>query len=186
MFYFLAFLICMATALFIGAPLFQRGRQAEEGETVGFHLGDVATDGTPTSSALAERRDALLLALKELEFDHSMGKIEEGDYVRLRAATTTEAATVLNQLESARASFASPTMIGSAGVLLSEGEAAVRDAEIEAEILIARARQRRRREKSARGSQTEGWLCTQCGRAMSDTDRFCATCGTPRTQTVSS
>jgi rubrerythrin len=180
MFFFIAFLICMATALFIGAPLFQRGRGQAESGTVGFHSTASSSGGTPTNSALEERRDTLLLTLKELEFDHSMGKIDESDYARLRAATTTEAATVLSQLEEAHARVG---VTGSTGAYRSANEAALRDAEIEAEVLVARAR--RKREKSVKSPQASAWLCAQCGRAMNEEDRFCATCGTPRPQTVS-
>jgi hypothetical protein len=180
MFFFVAFLICTATALFIGAPLFQRGGREMEAGTPGFRPDGGSPSGTPTSSALEERRDTLLLALKELEFDRSMGKIEESDYDRLRGATAAEAAAVLSQLEDAGAPLTLPVGTGSTSPRRPVAESALRDAEIEAEVLVARAR-RRTREKSAKRTEAEGWLCAQCGRDMGQNDRFCATCGAART-----
>jgi hypothetical protein len=178
MFFFLAFLICAATALFIAAPLFPRSAKGANALTPGFGADGASLAGGSAISMLEERRDALLLTLKELEFDRSMSKIEASDYERLRAATAAETAIVLRRLEDAGAPLASPVVDGS--VRRPEPEAVARDAEIEAEILVARVR-RRRRAKSAQKPETAGWLCAQCGRAMGEMDRFCATCGSGST-----
>ena len=52
---------------------------------------------------LAEERDRALAALKELEFDHRTGKIEEGDYRALVGPLRAQAADALRALESFRA-----------------------------------------------------------------------------------
>ena len=48
---------------------------------------------------LAEERDRVLAALKELEFDHRTGKISDEDYASLLGPLRQQAAAALNQLE---------------------------------------------------------------------------------------
>lgn len=48
---------------------------------------------------LMERREHLLAAIKEVEFDQAMGKLPEGEYQRLRQQLEAEAMRVLHQLD---------------------------------------------------------------------------------------
>ena len=91
-------------------------------------------------------------AFQQLDFDLSMGKIGEEEYRQARAQLTTE---IFDQD-------------------VVPAQPSSNDADIEAEILIARAR-RRKRETPA-----TSWTCGECGRAMSGEDRFCASCGAAR------
>jgi hypothetical protein len=49
--------------------------------------------------ALRERRDAAYAALRELELDHTTGKLTDEDYARARAALRAEAVGVLAALD---------------------------------------------------------------------------------------
>lgn len=106
-------------------------------------------------------------ALQQLDFDLSMGKIDDIEYRQSRAQLTTE--------------------IVDEGVVPTPPSSD--DADMEAEILIARARRRKRETPIAKTPIAEtattempitNWTCGECGREMSDADRFCASCGAAR------
>ena len=64
--------------------------------------GDVLDEPGPLEReqlALAEERDRVLAALKELEFDHRTGKVEDDDYRRLVGPLRARAAATLRALE---------------------------------------------------------------------------------------
>ena len=100
-------------------------------------------------------------SLSQLDFDYSLGKINDEEYASSRAAYQA-------QLPNESAQNASET--GSVATSTVEEF----DAEIEAEILVARARRQKR------AMQTASWMCEKCGRTMKDDDRFCASCGAAR------
>lgn len=47
--------------------------------------------------SLVERREAILTALRDLDFDHTMGKLETEDYTPLRQTLLAEAASIMAQ-----------------------------------------------------------------------------------------
>ncbi|MEW6092730.1 MAG: zinc ribbon domain-containing protein [Chloroflexota bacterium] len=113
-------------------------------------------------STLLAERERLLTALRELDFDHSLGKVPEDDFPTQRAELVQRGAEVMEKLDSL------------ANVLTSEAprptrkEAApVTDDDIE--DMIARRR-------SARKEKTGGF-CPKCGKAVLLSDRFCPACG---------
>ncbi len=130
---------------------------------------------------LIARRDALYAAIKEAEFDHDMGKLDEADYQTLRSRATHEAAQVLRRLDrlepEAEAAFdheieqavarVRTSAANSAGPRLSPAIVEAVDAEIAA---LARHC----------GSPQEPWqlACPNCGQACRPGDAFCAHCGT--------
>ena len=124
------------------------------------HATNAAHENLAPLDQLSERRDNLLRQLKELEFDHTMGKIETDDYTRLRREVAAETATVLTRLEKLQ--------VPAASINVS------RNLEMESEIEVQIARSRRR--LAAAKAQ---WHCAQCGRGMAESDKFCASCGTP-------
>lgn len=110
---------------------------------------------------LLDERDALLRDLKDLEFDREMGKIDDADYAEMRAESAQQASSVLQALEN--------------GMVAPNGRGRM-ERDIEAEVMIARARLRLQKAPG-------GWKCV-CGRQMSDSDRFCASCGATRPQSA--
>ena len=151
-------LFAVATVLYIGLP-FYRGR-VEGGE------------GARVSSQRLEwelQRESLLRELKELDFDHRMGKIDDAEYQALRDETSQAASAVLAQLASLRARRTAAVAPDTDGAVVSHA--------IEIEVLVARAR--RRTKSASQSTLGKNWTCI-CGRVMSDADRFCAACGAPR------
>lgn len=71
---------------------------------------------------LRARRDALVTALRELEFDRATGTIAEQDYNRMRGTLTDQAIAVLKQIDGSGASFPVDATVGSGTVAALEGD----------------------------------------------------------------
>ncbi len=127
----------------------------------------LATSPATPIETLPERRDNLLRQMKELEFDYSMGKVDANDYERMRGELASETSDVLSRLEASSAPRGSATRTHNL------------DVEIELEIQIARAR-RRLVPSGPTPRADDLWHCTECGRQMAGSDRFCASCGARR------
>ena len=52
-----------------------------------------------TLRSLVDRKERALRALKDLELDHGMGKLNDDDYVRAKGALSMEAATLLEEIK---------------------------------------------------------------------------------------
>lgn len=96
---------------------------------------------------LLERREQLLAAIKEIEFDQAMGKLPEGEYQRLRQQLEAEAVHVLHQLDQ---------LDGQSGLNALRSR-------IEKDVLALRQPQKNR--------------CPACGAPRRQADRFCSRCG---------
>lgn len=114
---------------------------------------------------LLARKDSALRAIKELEFDHQVGKIDAEDYQRLNQRLSRQAITLMQQLE----------QITPASVALDE--------QLEAEI--AQRRQAKPSTMPAKPVRTPVMqpatthFCTQCGARLDTSFKFCANCGAP-------
>ena len=103
------------------------------------------------SEAEATRR-VRLLALRDAEYDYQMGKLNEVDYLELRAELQAEALEAMKAVEVEKN--------GGPGA----ADAATREM-IEAEVAAVRAGLR------------SGTTCTGCGHGNPAGSRFCASCG---------
>jgi cytochrome c-type biogenesis protein CcmI len=101
----------------------------------------------PTEAEM--RKTVALKALRDVEYEHAMGKLDEGDYESLKAELSSEALAALRAEEESTAAG------GADG------------ASLEAEIEAARSRLR------------SGPACASCGQANEAGSRFCAQCGQP-------
>jgi NADH pyrophosphatase NudC (nudix superfamily) len=101
--------------------------------------------------AAIEREKALVLrSIKELEFDHAMGKVSDPDFADMGLRLRTRATGLMRQLDA-----------GAAYSSLIEQELARRLAASGAAVTDARA----------------GRFCTQCGASAQADARFCGQCG---------
>ncbi len=107
----------------------------------------------PAGPTLANRREALLAALRDLDFDYTVGKVTAEDYGPLRQALLSEVAKVMSQLD--------------------EQQAAA-EASLEAEVLAVH--RQLRVERSAYPAQS-GRPCLTCGRVSNAGDLYCRGCG---------
>ncbi len=147
----LAVIMTILAAGFVVYPLFQRS----EGEPVSV--------GREELEALLWEKQATYLALKDLEFDRSMGKLSEADYQELSQRYKGKAISILKRLDE-------------------------REAEIEAEV--AKIRTRRGSITCSRCGATlrpeanfcpacgsSLLVCDRCGAPYKEGDRFCVRCG---------
>lgn len=133
--------------------------------------------------ALLERREAILITLRDLEFDYSVAKVTKDDYESLRRPLLIEVADIITQLDEEQAK--------------AEAELYTR---IEQDVLALHqtlAGNRDDQEASSNGACPAcGWLrrpgafycvkcgselpalCPECGQATEPTDAFCRACGT--------
>jgi len=128
-------LVIVPIILFVTQPLTRRRR--------------LKVEGSQALSTLLAERDRVLNALKELDFDHSLGKIPVEEYPQQRANLVQHGAQVLRQIDQL------------APVAMED----------EAESLVARRR------KTRQGGS--GLTCSHCGRPLLNSDRFCPGCGQP-------
>lgn len=155
-----AILLAAGVLLFVLEPVWRATFPPTEEET-GEYM-DVLAD-------LYARRDALYASIKELEFDHRVGKIGAEDYERFSARLKQEAADVLRQIEEVKAA-----------------QRSVRE-RLEAQVRAMMGPTRAPKPAPA-GTATAGpaatvagepRYCTQCGHPLVSGARFCSQCGAP-------
>ncbi len=126
-------------------------------------------------SALKAERDRVIDSLRELDFDHSLGKIPAEDYPAQRAALLQKGADVLRKLDELTPAAAS---VRDAEARIEKAAAARRmdtslkteqvlDEEIESMIAT------RRKQHKGRSAG----FCPKCGKPVLISDKFCPACG---------
>jgi hypothetical protein len=179
---FLILALFLLVSLFIGRPLFEGQKGTVLADPPGDH----------ERSALLAERDRVINALRELEFDHVLGKIPEEDYPGQRDLLMRRGADILRQLdevepgesaielekqiETAIAARKAETELISAAAgngrngsqnRFTASPVASPDDDLEALI----ANRRRVRLDKAAG------FCPKCGGPLQKSDRFCPKCG---------
>ena len=113
---------------------------------------------------LTARRDSVYQAIRELRFDHQVGKVSEADYKVFDAQLKGQAVAVLKEIDGLKKAEADPSL----------------DAQIEAEI--AALRHNGQGASSApvveTGPVAPVNFCPKCGAKVKPGDQFCGKCGT--------
>ena len=126
---------------------------------------------------LEERRDQLLSALQDLDYDHEMGKIPPEDYESQREGLLVSGVEVIRQIRAIRPvranleEQASSAVMGVVNGGLQRARKYPSFEEDELEEMIKTYR--RTRQEKAIG------FCPRCRKAIKESDRFCAQCGAP-------
>ena len=134
-------------------------------------------DKDHTLSILLASRDRVLLALQELDFDYSLGKIPEEDYPAQRMSLAKEGANILRQLDELSPSENNisgeeqrlEAMISARRAV--KEESSTEETEIDDLELAIAARRRQLQDKPS-------GFCPKCGNAIKQNDVFCSRCGT--------
>jgi len=184
---FLILAVALLVGVFISRPFVNRHSATEELIRPAAEVSEIRR-----SSLLAER-DRILVALQDLEFDFTLGKIPAENYPLQRTELLTNGAAVLRQLDELAGTTATSSAESrleavvaarraDAMVLAHQPEAVaagfpapvgVRRApaagEDDIETMVA-ARRQARQEKA-------GGFCPKCGRPVAKSDKFCSRCG---------
>ncbi len=105
---------------------------------------------------LVAEREAILTALRDLDFDHATGKVSDGDYAPQRANLVSRGASVLRQIDQVNQLDQPPNH--------SDDE-------------LDRAIAARRKAAIAPHLSSQGRACPQCSAQIRPHDRFCPWCG---------
>jgi hypothetical protein len=145
----LALALLLLVAAFIARPVVEQtaSRTADEAASA---AGDLIT-----------QREAILIELRELDFDHAIGKISDDDHAAQRARLVARGAELLRLLDKLPADEAP----GPAGDL---------DAEIER---LVSARRKPQAPAAARRQLAASARCPSCRRPTALDDKFCPHCG---------
>ena len=165
-------LISLLTAIFIALPFFLNAwKPARSGKE----------EGTPVDPLLERfrvlegRKESLYSAIRDIDLDHGLGKLTEGDYQELRQKYRAEAASVLKEIDALTKDSAITDVDSQIEAEIMNERAphpgGSEEEEIESEIL--RARKGSITEFSAPGNQN----CPECGHRLSGGDVYCSKCG---------
>ena len=120
----------------------------------------VRSDDPALSTLLAER-DRILIALQELDFDHTLEKIPADEYPSQRENLLQSGAGILRQIDEHKSANQKPVAKIATAQLPSSDD--------EIEDLIANRRSKRK--------EKTGGFCPKCGKPVLLSDRFCPKCG---------
>jgi zinc ribbon protein len=128
--------------------------------------------GSRTRAALEREKNLLLRSLKELEFDHAMGKVSASDYEEMTARLRSRAVRLIKQLDSAGSGYREiierelASRLGRAGpATLVEEPVGPQGAGVEGPVGEEQA-------------ATVAGTCATCGTSNDPDARFCKRCGT--------
>lgn len=127
---------------------------------------------------LVARKDNTLRALKDLEFDHQVGKLSEEDYARFYERLSRQAVALMGQLEKI-----TPQITGLDDVLeaeIAKGRRTLPGRNGATKPSVATPA------KSPEARATaDVQFCTECGARLQPGFKFCASCGAPVAQLTS-
>ena len=185
---FLILAVALLVGVFVSRP-FANQRSANEKL-----IRPAAEESEIRRSTLLAERDRILMALQDLEFDFTLGKIPAENYPVQRAELLNKGATVLRQLDELAGIIASSSAESrvEAVVAARRADAVVQPArqaeavsagypapagvrrppaagEDDIEAMVAAHRQVRQ--------EKAGGFCPKCGRPAAKSDKFCSRCG---------
>lgn len=167
----LALVIALLAALFISAPFFFKSKTAGGDE----YFPDPRAE---KSKELGSRKDSLLTAIKDIEFDYGLGKLSREDYEELHGKYRSEAAGLLKEIDSlgagAEAEGGYEDLEREIRAQRGKYVSSYDDEELEKEILRAR---------EASWNESPERYCPKCGSGRAQDDLFCSKCGAKLNQT---
>jgi hypothetical protein len=151
-----ALLLLGIAVLAVAWPLIQERR--------GVVTAALAVEMLPATDPLLElqaQRDAIYQAIRDLRFDHQVGKVSEPDFAAFDAQLRGQAARVLQQIDALHQAEADPAL----------------EESLEAEIAALRRVNGSGPVRPVPAGQAGLNFCPQCGHRLQAGDRFCGKCG---------
>jgi hypothetical protein len=157
-----ALLLLGIAVVAVAWPLVQERRNQGQAE--------LALDALPEVDPLVDlyaQRDSIYQAIRELRFDHQVGKVSDADYKAFDSHLRANAAAVLKQIDALKKAEADPAL----------------DASLEAEIAALRQVngsgpiQPVSPAALAPAGKDSLNFCPQCGQRLQPGSRFCGACG---------
>jgi hypothetical protein len=134
--------------------------------------------GSRTRVALEREKNLLLRSIKELEFDHAMGKVSEADHDEMAARLRSRAVRLLQQLDSGGSGYRELIERELARRLVNAGATEVAPY-VEAGVAPGAEPERSAEvEASSVGRDFSRAACASCGTVNDEDARFCKSCGT--------
>lgn len=128
-------------------------------------------------SSLQAERDRTINALQELDFDHNLGKIPEGEYPGQRALLLQKGAEILRKLDEIAPAYTSAIQAEAriekaAAAARADAGTASESADLNDDDLESMIAARRKANKSKSAG-----FCPKCGKPVLVSDKFCPSCG---------
>jgi rubrerythrin len=154
--------VVVLVGLYVARPFMVKSKRAR-----------VAVEDHEYSSLLAER-DRLINALRELDFDQSLGKVPEAEYPLQRAELRSKAAEVLRAIDQREQTQSAQTAEDrlEAAIAARRADADAARPELSDDDLESMLASRR-----AGRTEKSGGFCPNCGKPVQRSDRFCPHCG---------
>ena len=137
-------MIMLATIAYVAQPYWHK-------QTAGLRPA-----GNPILGDLLEKRDSLLVQIKEVEFDHEVGKVSDEDFVEVNARYREEVIAIMRRID----------------VLTDSNGSSQR-----ARKHLLKAPERTGKNGDRASDLSEKIFCSQCGSAANLSDAFCSNCG---------
>lgn len=165
-----ALVIAALAAIFISIPFFTRAKDGDSEVTGEYYAPNPRIERL---KALDSRKEALLTAIKDIEFDYGLGKLSTEDFNELNRQYRIEAADVLKEMDSVGGQASQTSLLDELEREIKsqrhKGLAVYADEEIEKEILRAR--------EAAWHIESGASNCPKCGSEYDRADIFCSKCG---------
>ncbi len=153
----LALALILLVVAFVARPLLERAARRES----------AMPGAEQAADDLAAQRETTLIELRDLDFDHTTGKVSDDDYAAQRARLVAKGAQILRALDQ-----------------LPVADSSATDLDAEIERLVAARRQTsgvKTVEKTlpvkTHLQPVSGNQCPHCQQAIHPGDKFCARCG---------
>lgn len=140
------------------------------------------TRPAPAADDLAAEREGILNTLRDLDFDHSTGKITDAEHAAQRAQLLAHGAAVLKQLDTVGLLAAEPESEEKAmeQAIAARRKTASATAQVPDRACPACHAESKAEDRFCASCGTElARACPQCSAAVSMADRFCGQCGAP-------
>lgn len=159
-------IIAVLSAIFIAYPFFRNKSQ----EGLSEEAGGGKTLPEERLGELNSRKESLYAAIKEFDFDYSMGKLSKEDYDELKSKYKIQAIGVLKEIDDIRQTVDTSDLEEELEkeIRAKRDVKLINEDEIETEILKARR---------SRVENPSGFACSNCGNEYKPNDGFCSKCG---------